>query len=250
MSEVLDQARQQVLLNGEGLAYDQLITVLNTADEQLDALLALAHEVRLAWAGDEVEVEGIVSIKTGGCPEDCHFCSQSGVFDSPVRSAWLDIPELVQAAKETAATGATEFCIVAAVRGPDERLMAQVRDGVEAINAAVEINIACSLGILTQQQVDELKVLGVHRYNHNLEAARSYFPQVVTTHTYDERIATCEMVKASGMELCCGGIIGLGESIEQRAELATQLAALEPDEVPLNFLNPRPGTPLAEQAVL
>ena len=250
MSEVLDQARQQVLVNGEGLRYDQLVSVLNTVDEQLDALLALAHEVRLAWAGDEVEVEGIVSIKTGGCPEDCHFCSQSGVFDSPVRSAWLDIPELVQAAKETAATGATEFCIVAAVRGPDERLMAQVRDGVEAINAAVEINIACSLGILSQQQVDELKALGVHRYNHNLEASRSYFPRVVTTHTYDERIATCEMVKASGMELCCGGIIGLGESIEQRAELATQLAALEPDEVPLNFLNPRPGTPLAEQAVL
>ena len=90
MSEVLDQARQQVLVHGEGLGYDQLVAVLNTADEQLDALLALAHEVRLAWAGDEVEVEGIVSIKTGGCPEDCHFCSQSGVFDSPVRSAWSE----------------------------------------------------------------------------------------------------------------------------------------------------------------
>jgi biotin synthase len=250
MSEVLEQARQQVLVRGEGLGYEQLVAVLNTSDEQLDALLGLAHEVRLAWAGSEVEVEGIVSLKTGGCPEDCHFCSQSGVFDSPVRSAWLDVPALVQAARETAATGATEFCIVAAVRGPDERLMSQVREGVNAINAEVEINIACSLGILTQAQVDELKALGVHRYNHNLEASRSYFPRVVTTHSYEERIATCEMVKASGMELCCGGIIGLGESIEQRAELASQLAALEPDEVPLNFLNPRPGTPLAGQPVL
>ena len=250
MSEVLDQARQQVLVRGEGLGYEQLVAVLNTADDELDDLLALAHEVRLAWAGDDVEVEGIVSLKTGGCPEDCHFCSQSGVFDSPVRSAWLDIPALVKAAQETAATGATEFCIVAAVRGPDERLMTQVREGVAAINAVVEINIACSLGILTQAQVDELKALGVHRYNHNLEASRSYFPRVVTTHSYEERIATCEMVKASGMELCCGGIIGLGESIEQRAELATQLAALQPDEVPLNFLNPRPGTPLADQPVL
>ncbi|HEX5017210.1 MAG TPA: biotin synthase BioB [Actinomycetes bacterium] len=250
MSEVLEQARQQVLGDGEGLSLDQLCAVLATSDDELDDLLALAHEVRLAWAGDEVEVEGIVSLKTGGCPEDCHFCSQSGVFDSPVRSAWLDIPMLVQAAKETAATGASEFCIVAAVRGPDERLMAQVREGVAAIHAEVDINIACSLGILTADQVAELRELGVHRYNHNLEAARSYFPHVVTTHSYDERLATCEMVKESGMELCCGGIIGLGESEVQRAELAAELAALHPDEVPLNFLNPRPGTPLSDQPLV
>jgi biotin synthase len=203
--------------------------------------------VRTKWCGDEVEVEGIVSLKTGGCPEDCHFCSQSGVFDSPVRSAWLDIPSLVTAAKETANTGATEFCIVAAVRGPDERLMKQVREGVQAIQDAVDINVACSLGMLTQDQVDELAEIGVHRYNHNLETARSYFDQVVTTHTYDERWDTCEMVRAAGMELCCGGILGMGETIEQRAEFAAQLAALQPDEVPLNFLNPRPGTPFGDQ---
>jgi biotin synthase len=209
-------------------------------------LLDLAHEVRLAWCGDEVEVEGIVSVKTGGCPEDCHFCSQSGVFDSPVRSAWLDIPALVKAAKETAALGASEFCIVAAVRGPDDRLMAQIRDGVRAILDEVEINIACSLGILTQAQVDELVELGVHRYNHNLETARSFFSHVVTTHSYDERLDTCHVVSNAGMELCCGGIIGMGESLEQRAEFAIELAALEPDEVPLNFLNPRPGTPFGD----
>src|SRR6202007_1706311 len=96
-------------------------------DEAAEDALALAHEVRMRWCGPEVEVEGIVSVKTGGCPEDCHFCSQSGTFDSPVRAAWLDIPSLVRAAKETAETGATEFCIVAAVRGPDQRLMSQVR---------------------------------------------------------------------------------------------------------------------------
>jgi biotin synthase len=250
MSELLQQARRQVLELGIGLDHEQLMSVLGRPDDQLDDLLALAHEVRLQWAGDEVEVEGIVSLKTGGCPEDCHFCSQSGVFDSPVRSAWLDIPELVRAARETAATGASEFCIVAAVRGPDERLMTQVRDGIAAINAEVDINIACSLGILTQSQVDELSKWGVHRYNHNLETSRSFFPHVVSTHSYDERIATCEMVKQAGMELCCGGIIGLGESLEQRAELAVELSALEPHEVPLNFLNPRPGTPLADRAVV
>ena len=110
----------------------------------------------MKWCGPEVEVEGIVSIKTGGCPEDCHFCSQSGQFTSPVRSVWLNIPELVKAAEQTAATGASEFCIVAAVRGPDERLMSQMREGVKAIKEAVDIEVAASLGMLTQEQVDDL----------------------------------------------------------------------------------------------
>ncbi len=244
MNDILEIARGQVLGDGIALTEQQALEALALPDERVDDLLDLAHEVRAKWCGDDVEVEGIVSLKTGGCPEDCHFCSQSGVFDSPVRSAWLDIPSLVRAARETAATGASEFCIVAAVRGPDERLMRQVRDGVAAIRAEVEINVACSLGMLTQAQVDELAAMGVHRYNHNLETARSYFDRVVTTHTYEERWDTCEMVRHAGMELCCGGILGMGETLEQRAEFAAQLAELDPDEVPLNFLNPRPGTPL------
>lgn len=249
-AELLATARQQVLVDGRGLDEAQVLAVLSLPDEALPELLALAHEVRMRWCGPEVEVEGIVSLKTGGCPEDCHFCSQSGRFDSPVRSAWLDIPGLVRAARATAATGATEFCIVAAVRGPDERLMAQVREGVAAIRAEVGINVAASLGMLTQEQVDELAAIGIHRYNHNLETARSHFPNVVTTHTWEERAETCRMVRAAGMELCCGAIIGVGETLAQRAELAAQLAELEPDEVPLNFLNPRPGTPFADMPVV
>lgn len=245
-SEILDIARSQVLERGEGLTEAQVGAVLGLPDDQLDALLALAHEVRMAWCGPEVEVEGIVSLKTGGCPEDCHFCSQSGLFDSPVRSAWLDIPMLVEAARQTAKTGATEFCIVAAVRGPDARLMAQVAAGVAAIKDAVDINVACSLGMLTPEQVTALAAMGVHRYNHNLETARSYFPNVVTTHTWEERFETLRLVADAGMEVCCGGIVGMGETVGQRAEFAAQLAALAPDEVPLNFLNPRPGTPFGD----
>jgi biotin synthase len=248
--DVLEAARAQVLDGGVGLGEEQVLAVLQLPDDRLPDLLALAHEVRMRWCGPEVEVEGIVSVKTGGCPEDCHFCSQSGQFSSPVRAAWLDIPSLVAAAQETATTGASEFCIVAAVRGPDERLMRQVRDGVAAIKAAVDINVAASLGMLTQPQVDELAEMGVHRYNHNLETARSHFPSVVTTHTWAERWDTCQMVGAAGMELCCGGIIGMGETVEQRAEFAAQLAELEPDEVPLNFLNPRPGTPFGDLPVV
>ncbi|GAA0581214.1 biotin synthase BioB [Actinomadura livida] len=246
MTDILDVARSQVLDGGRGLSAAQVLECLTLPDDRLEELLALAHEVRMRWCGPEVEVEGIVSLKTGGCPEDCHFCSQSGKFESPVRAVWLNIPQLVEAAKETAKTGATEFCIVAAVRGPDERLMSQVRDGIKAINDAVEINIACSLGMLTQEQVDELAAMGVHRYNHNLETARSHFPNVVTTHSWEERWETLRMVKEAGMEVCCGGIVGMGETVEQRAEFAGQLAELEPDEVPLNFLAPRPGTPFAD----
>jgi biotin synthase len=243
---LLAELRDQVLERGVPLDEAQILTVLQSSDEMLPELLELAHAVRMKWCGPEVEVEGIVSIKTGGCPEDCHFCSQSGQFTSPVRSVWLNIPELVKAAEQTAATGASEFCIVAAVRGPDERLMSQMRDGVKAIKEAVDIEVAASLGMLTQEQVDDLADMGVHRYNHNLEAARSYFPQVVTTHSWEERWDTCQMVRASGMELCCGCLVGMGETVEQRAELAAQLAELQPDEVPLNFLNPRPGTPFGD----
>ena len=250
MSDILEVARQQVLEDGRGLDRDQLLQILQLPESDVSALLELAHAVRMKWCGPDVEVEGIVSLKTGGCPEDCHFCSQSGLFDSPVRSVWLDIPELVQAAKETAATGASEFCIVAAVRGPNERLMQQVKQGIDAINAAVDINIALSLGMLTQDQVDQFAEWGVHRYNHNLEAAKSYFPQVVSTHSYEERWETCQMVRDAGMELCCGGLVGMGETLEQRAELAAELASLDPHEVPLNFLNPRPGTPFGDQEVM
>jgi biotin synthase len=246
VTDVLERARTTVLDDGEGLSYDDLVEVLRLPEESIPELLALAHAVRMKHCGPDVEVEGIISLKTGGCPEDCHFCSQSGQFTSPVRSVWLDIPQLVKAAEETAATGATEFCIVAAVRGPDDRLMSQVRDGIAAIRAAVDINIACSLGMLTQEQVDELRAMGVHRYNHNLESARSYFTDVVTTHSWEERWETCQMVRESGMELCCGGLVGMGETLEQRAELAVELAELGPHEVPLNFLNPRPGTPFGD----
>jgi biotin synthase len=247
---VLGLARAQVLERGEGLSQEQILEVLQLSDDRLEELLALAHDVRMKWCGPEVEVEGIISLKTGGCPEDCHFCSQSGLFASPVRSAWLDIPSLVEAAKQTAKSGATEFCIVAAVRGPDERLLAQVAAGIEAIRNEVDIQIACSLGMLTQEQVDRLAEMGVHRYNHNLETARSYFTNVVTTHTWEERWGTLEMVRAAGMEVCCGGILGMGESLEQRAEFAANLAELNPHEVPLNFLNPRPGTPFGDLEVL
>src|SRR5260370_23715883 len=147
--DILDEARGQVLREGIGLDQEQVARCLRLPGDRLGAALSLAHEVRMRWCGPEVEVEGIVSVKTGGCPEDCHFCSQSGQFSSPVRSAWLDIAELVEAAKAAAATGATEFCIVAAVRGPDRPLMSQGAPAVPAVAEGDGRHRAASLGSVT-----------------------------------------------------------------------------------------------------
>jgi biotin synthase len=243
--EVLSEAGRGLLDERRQLTPEELRGLAALPPESVPALASLAHEVRLAWCGPEVEVEGILSAKTGGCPEDCSFCSQSARFESPVKATpFLDPDEILAAAAETAKVGASEFCIVLAVRGPDERIMQQVLDVVPLVQQRTGLNVACSLGILTREQAERLAAGGVHRYNHNLETARSFFPQIVTTHTWDERFETCQLVHEVGMELCCGALLGMGESDEQRLELLQQLRDVDPAEVPLNFLNPRPGTPL------
>jgi biotin synthase len=246
MSRTLIRDAEDALLDERRrLTADELAALAALPDEDVPALTALAHQVRLAWCGPEVEVEGILSAKTGGCPEDCHFCSQSSAFDTTVKATpFLDTDEVLAAARETAELGASEFCIVLAVKGPDERTMERILELVPVVGEATGLNVAVSAGILSAEQAERLAAGGVHRYNHNLETARSFFPKVATTHTWEERWDTCQLVKDNGMELCCGALLGMGESVAQRLELLGQLAELDPTEVPLNFLNPRPGTPL------
>lgn len=235
---LLDERRQ--------LSLEELAELADVPDSAVPALAALAHEVRLEWCGDTVEVEGILSAKTGGCPEDCHFCSQSAKFESPVQAMpFLDTADVLAAARETAALGATEFCIVLAIRGPDERTMDRICELVPLVQDEVGLNVAVSAGIVTEAQAKRFAEVGVHRYNHNLETAESFFENVVTTHTWAERFDTCQLIREQGMELCCGVLLGMGESVDQRLELIGQLRAVDPAEVPLNFLNPRPGTPFA-----
>ncbi len=239
--------RLETALLDEGRALDEaeLAAAAHLDDGDVPALAALAHQVRLARTGPTVELEGIISARTGGCPEDCHFCSQSAAFDTEVRATpFLDTDEVLAAARETAALGATEFCIVLAVRGPDRRTMDRLVELVPRVRDGAGIQVAVSAGILTRDQARELAAAGVHRYNHNLETARSFFGRVVTTHTFDERLATCHHVLDAGMELCSGVLLGMGESVEQRLELIGHLREIGPHEVPVNFLNPRPGTPL------
>ncbi len=248
---LLAEAAEALLDRKEQLTLDQLRALAALPSEAVPSLAALAHEVRLAWCGPEVEVEGILSAKTGGCPEDCHFCSQSSKFETPVLATpFLDEADVLRAAEETARLGASEFCIVLAVRGPDERTMTRILDLVPKVRERVGINVAVSAGILTDDQARRLAEGGVHRYNHNLETARSFFPEIVTTHTWEERHDTCRLVHTYGMELCCGVLLGMGETDEQRIELIGQLRDVEPAEVPINFLNPRPGTPLGDRTLV
>jgi biotin synthase len=219
--------------------------------DDLPALVALAHRVRLAYMGSAVELESLINAKSGACPEDCAFCSQSVRFDTEVDVyAFLDLNEVLAAAHATRAAGATQFCIVVAVKGPEERLLRKVIAAVGAVREETGLEVACSLGLLTDEQAARLAAAGVHRYNHNLEACRAVFPSICTTHSYDDRVATARRATAAGMELCCGGILGMGETLAQRIDFAFELAELAPCEVPVNLLDPRPGTPLADAPML
>jgi biotin synthase len=248
---ILRSAGDALLDERRMLTVAELTALAGLPDGAVPSLAALAHEVRLAWCGPEVEVEGILSAKTGGCPEDCHFCSQSAKFDTPVKATpFLDADEILQAAEETKQLGASEFCIVLAVRGPSPIIMDQLLRIAPLVRERTGLNVAVSAGILNRRQAEQLANAGVHRYNHNLETARSFFGEIVTTHTWDERAETCALVRELGMELCCGVLLGMGESDEQRIELISELREVGPAEVPINFLNPRPGTPLGDRALV
>lgn len=241
----LDTARHALLFERRRLDERELAALAALPAEATGALAELAHEVRLAWCGDTVEVEGILSAKTGGCPEDCQFCAQSARFASPVAAIpFLARDEVIAAARETAKLGASEFCLVYAIRGPDAHTLERILALVPEIQRE-GLQVAVSAGILTREQAQRFAAGGVHRYNHNLETARSFFREIVSSHSWEERWDTCLHVKEAGMELCCGVLLGMGESDAQRLELLGQLRALAPCEVPVNFLNPRPGTPLA-----
>ena len=251
MTFTLEEARAAVLHEGRDLNARELVALAGLPDERVPSLAALAHEVRLERCGPEVEIEGILSSKTGGCPEDCAFCSQSSRYESPVGpTGFMSLEEILQAARETAALGASEFCIVLALRGPDDKTIDRVLEATDVVRRETGLNVAASLGILTRDQAFRLADGGVHRYNHNLETSRSFFPHIVTTHTWEERYDTCTLVHETGMELCCGVILGMGETTAQRIEMLEQLREVGPAEVPVNFLNPRPGTPLGGRSLV
>jgi biotin synthase len=250
-SGALRQAELGLLDEDRPLTREEVLGVARLPLDELPDLVALAHRVRLAYCGPEVELESLINAKSGACPEDCAFCSQSARHHTDVDVyPFLDLDEVLEAAHATRAAGATQFCIVVAVRGPEERLLSKVIDAVDLVQRETGLEVACSLGLLTPEQAARLAAAGVRRYNHNLESCREVFPQICTTHTWEDRVATARLAIDAGMELCCGGILGMGETLEQRIDFAFELAALDPCEVPINLLDPRPGTPLGGSELL
>lgn len=243
----MDIVREKLLQKEELITFEEALELTELPKEQVPDLISLARKVTLKYKGDGVFLRSIISAQTGNCPEDCAFCSQSAYYDTEVNAHPLMAADrILKAAQQAERLGAMDFCIVISAKGPTPRIFKKVLEAVDLLRERTNLKIGCSLGSLTEEQAFTLKEHGVWRYNHNIEACRSYFPKVCTTHTYDERVRTAELVKKAGMNLCSGGILGMGESVRQRIELAFEIRELEPSWVPINFLNPRPGTPFGD----
>ena len=211
--------------------------------------LGEATRTREATFGRRVSFCVIINAKSGACSEDCAFCSQAARAQSGApQYGLLPTEKLVAAAKDAAAAGAARFSIVTSGRGIlSPREQGALVAAVAAIKEAVPLKVCASLGIVDKGFLAELKAAGLWRFHHNLEAAASFFPKICTTHAYAERVATIEAAREAGLSVCAGGILGLGESVAQRWELAQALKALPVDAIPLNFLHPLPGTPLSDR---
>ena len=230
---------------------EELKAVLNASEEQLPELISAAFKVRHHYYGKRVQIHVLQNAKSGLCPEDCHYCSQSSVSDAPIdRYPFMSKEKLVENAKQAKAAGAVRFCIVNSGRGPTNKEIDQIAEAVREIRKKTGMNICCSLGLMNEEKIQRLKAAGVGRVNHNLNTSRSHHPEIVTTHTYDDRVATIENVKQAGVGTCSGGIIGMGESDEDIIDLALTLRAMDIESIPVNFLNSIPKTPFEKKREL
>ncbi len=224
------------------------LLIRHTSGPGFAELLARANAVREAVHGARVGLCGITNAKSGRCPEDCGFCSQSAHFpeaDAPVYPL-ISAADMVEQAKAAERAGAREFSIVTSgTRVAKESELAVIEDALRRLRSETSVETCASLGLMGEAELERLKRAGLMHYHHNLECARSFFPKVCTTHGYDEQLETIRAAKRLGLKLCSGGILGMGETPEQRVELAETIRGLGVDCVPMNFLNPRPGTPMA-----
>src|SRR5215468_9593884 len=224
--------------------------VLRAPFEDTLALLDASFRVRRAHWGRRVSLHVLENAKLGACPEDCGFCSQSSVHRGPGASPSGEAPmrsvdELVEGARRAHATRAKRYCMVTATRGPSQRDLDTVCEAAERIKREFDIELCASLGLLTEAKAARLAASGVDRFNHNLETSERHYGKIVSTHSWRDRVETVQHAKAAGMDTCCGGIVGLGETEDDLLDLAFALRELDVDSVPVNFLDARPGTPLA-----
>lgn len=236
-------ACMEKVLAGGRITFAEAERLLSTDD--VTTLAECANTITRKFNGDVVDVEALINAKSGRCSEDCSFCAQSTFYETGINKyPLLPTEQLVENARMAREGGATSFCLVCAYRSPQEKDFEQICNAITEIRKQVGTEVNVSLGFMTPERAMRLKELGVKRYNHNLEASESYFSKICSTHDFADRVNTARIVKQAGLELCCGGIIGMGESPRQRVELAFSIADLNPDEVPMNILIGREGTPM------
>ncbi len=237
------------VLGGEGVSMKDVRPLLEAKGPDLLDLVAVANRVRKEFNGDGIDLCTLLNAKSGRCPEDCAFCAQSAHYktEAPVYPL-MDSNRMVEEAREAEKKGAGRFCLITSGREPSDKEFETILRALDRIGKETTLDLDCSLGTLSEERAGCLKKVGVTRYNHNLETAESHFPQICSTHSFRDRVQTIQILKDQGFSICCGGIIGLGESPEQRLELALSLRQLGIDCIPLNILNRRPGTPLEHSA--
>ena len=236
-------ARQ--VLEGHQLTHDEGLAVLRSPDAQLLDVLAAAYKVRHHYFANTVQLYFLMNAKSGLCPEDCSYCSQSKVSEAEIpKYNLLSREKLLDGARLAAERQAKTFCIVISARGPSDREIAAVESIVPEIKHRYDLDICACLGLLTDEQAQRLKECGVNRVNHNLNTSESFYDQICSTHTFQERVETLQAVRRAGLELCSGGIIGMGEQDEDVVAMAMELRELGVESIPLNFLIAIDGTPL------
>lgn len=234
------------VLKGERISFAQGLDILQSSDVELPALLAACYRIRHRYWGNAVQLYYLRNAKSGLCPEDCGYCSQSAVSDAEIpKYRWNDEATLLASAQAAADSKARTFCIVASGRGPTDREVEHVAKVVRKIKETLPLNVCACLGLLEPEQARRLAEAGVDRVNHNLNTSRRFYPEICSTHTYDDRLDTLNAVRESGMELCSGGIVGMGEADADIVELALSLREIGVESIPVNFLHPIDGTPLA-----
>lgn len=236
---------------GDPITREEAVAVIESTDDELLKVLDAAFQVRHHYWGRGVRVHVLRNAKSGMCRENCSFCSQAiGAYSGVDRYRLESVDELLEGARKAHDMNAVKYCIVTATRGPSDQELDVICEAVQKIKQEVPIEICTSLGLLNDDQACRLAEAGVDRFNHNLETSQRYYSEICQTHTFHDRVATIKAAKNAGMEACCGGIMGMGETVDDRVDLAFALRELEVESIPVNFLDPRPGTPLGDREPL
>jgi biotin synthase len=239
------------VLDGSDVSKTEALAILNSSDEDLLDLVNAAFEIRKRNFGKTVQLYFLMNAKSGLCPEDCHYCSQSKISDAPIpKYNILSRDKLLEGAKLATQRQSKTYCIVISGRAPNEREIQAIEKIVPEIKQTYGLNICACLGLLNESQAQRLAAAGVDKVNHNLNTSQEYYPEICTTHTFEDRIETLKNVRKAGLALCSGGIIGMGESRQDIVEMAFSLKELSVESIPLNFLHAIDGTPMQQKEYL